>query len=100
MTTNFKLIVFVALFCAFSTVYSKLMFSLYCLQNYEHFDHLTRVLNNKRVYQDRSLPRNLVFNCIRCFSNEAAGYFLMGKGIPTELLMERLLVIILMTVVV
>jgi len=100
MTTNLKLIVFVGALCVFSTVYSKLMFSIFCLQVYEHFDHLTKILANKRSYHDRSLLRNFVFNCVRCFANEAASYYLRGQEFSFELLAERLALVVIFTVVI
>ena len=94
-----KLLIFGAVIGFWSTVYSKLMFTIYCMQWYEHWDHFIKICTNQKAHHERSLARNLFFNLIRCLANEAFGVFIVGAELQQEVLIERVILIVVMVVV-
>ena len=66
------------------------------------FDHLCKIMLNFFAYHDvkRSLPRNLVFNTIRCMPEEVIFYAVYGTLDPIPVLAFRVVTIWLLTAVV
>lgn len=95
-----KLLIFGAVIGFLSTVYSKLMFTIYCMQWYEHWDHFIKICTNQKSHHERSLARNLLFNLIRCLAGEAFGEFIVGAQLQQEVLIERVILIVVMVVAV
>lgn len=91
---------FGALLGFWSTIYSKLMFMIYCLPVYEHWDHFMKITTNQKAHHERSLVRNLFFNLIRCMANEAFREFVVGVPWPVEIWVSRAVGVVLMTVLV
>lgn len=83
---DLKLLIFATALGFWCSVYQKLMFSLFCLSQYEHFDHFVKITNNQRSYKPRSLIRNLVFNLWRCMSNEMFRIYVLKDHIPADVI--------------
>ncbi len=57
------------------TVFPKTMLLIYGTELWEHVDHALKIISNLVSFHERSLGRNLVFNTIRCMSNEVNNHF-------------------------
>lgn len=93
-----KLLLFATVLAFWCSVYQKLMFTLFCLDAYEHFDHFVKITNNVRSYKSRSLTRNLVFNLWRCMSNELFRIYVLQHHISYEVMQMRLVLVVIMTI--
>ena len=76
------------------------MSMIYSTESWHMFDHLCRVMMNYFAYHDvnRSLLRNIVFNTLRCMSEEVVFYFVYGTVDPWSILTFRIVSIWLLTV--
>lgn len=95
---SFKLLIFATLLALWQSVYYKLMFSLFCLDAYEHYDHFMKIMTNQKSHHERSLLRNLVFNLIRCMANELFRHYVMEMPFADEVIITRVALVIGMTV--
>jgi len=96
----FKLLMLGAFLGFWSTVYSKLMFTVYCLDVYEHWDHFMKITTNQKSYHQRSLIRNLVFNMVRCMANETFRQFVVQIPFTPQIWASRVIGVIVMTIIV
>ena len=75
---NVILAVFAAFVVGWHTVYPRLMLLIYGTEFFEWVDHLIKIISNLVAFHDRSLIRNLVFNTIRCMSNEVNNHLVFN----------------------
>ena len=75
--------IFLAIFTAFvvvlHTVYPRLLLLMYYSEPWGHIDHVFKVIANLVAHHDRSLLRNLVFNTIRCMTDDANGHVIFSS---------------------
>ena len=67
---NILIAAFTAVVVAFHTMYPRLLLLVYYSEQWVHVDHVFKVISNLVAFHDRSLLRNLVFNTIRCMSDD------------------------------
>jgi hypothetical protein len=91
---------FGALLGFFSSVYSKLMFTIYCFSAYEHWDHFMKITTNQKSHHERSLLRNICFNLVRCMANEVFREFVVGVPFTPSLWAERIIGVIVISIIV
>ena len=97
---NFMLLLFACGMILLGSTYQKLMISVYSTESWHFFEHIMKVLMNHFGHHklDRSLPRDLFFNTVRCMPEELIFYIVNGDCPSTELIMFRLWSIWLLTV--
>lgn len=100
MTFKIQILTFAVLFGIWSTVYYKLMFSIYCLNSYEYFDHFVRVIQNQKSHHQRPLLRNIVFNLFRCMANEIFRHYVIQQPLTNETYLIRVLYTVIVTILV
>lgn len=56
------------------TVYPRVMLLMYSTQLWGNIDHAIKIISNLVAFHERSLIRNLMFNSVRCMSDEVTNH--------------------------
>lgn len=78
------------------------MMNVYASETWHCYDHLVKVCMSYFGHPtlERSLTRNVIFNCLRCMPDELYFYVLLGQVTPWSIIAFRILTVTALTIVV
>ena len=94
---NFLVALFTAAVVALHTVYPRLMLLIYGTETWSYLDHAAKIITNLVAFHERPLMRNMIFNTIRCMSDETTDHIVYNEHLATFNRFSRLIGIWFMT---
>ena len=96
---NLLLFLWVCVVIWFNCTYQKFALSVYSTESFHFFDHVIKILLNyfNFWHLERSLPRNIIFNTLRCMPDEFIVYAVHGNIDSLDLMLYRLVSVWVLT---